>query len=177
MFDSVGVAEAEGWDQTELMYFVFEFGTKKGVQFCREYYEMKNSACSTQWESLRRRGGISGLTLVEWFAGRGGWVLTTLGGKMLNPRVEISRLGLGGLQEVIFHGRLEGRAGKDAGRVDMPNVGEWQCSFCMAPHCWNTRMACYKCGTPRYWESGAVGQGGPGRLAGKGWWLWGRRFW
>ena len=43
-FDLVGIAEAEGWDQTELMYFVFEFGTKKGMQYCREYYEMKNSA-------------------------------------------------------------------------------------------------------------------------------------
>ena len=75
---------------------------------------------------------------------------------------------MGGLQEVIFHGRLKGGAGKGAGRVDMPNVGEWQCSFCMAPHCWNTRMACYRCGTPRYWESGVVRQGGPGRLAGKG---------
>ena len=44
VFDLVGISEAEGWDQTELMYFVFEFGTKKGMQFCREYYEMKNSA-------------------------------------------------------------------------------------------------------------------------------------
>ena len=44
VFDLVGIAEGEGWDQTELMYFVFEFGTKKGMQYCREYYEMKNSA-------------------------------------------------------------------------------------------------------------------------------------
>ena len=29
-------------------------------------------------------------------------------------------------------------------------------------------MACYRCGTPRYWESGVLGQGGPGGLAGKG---------
>ena len=28
VFDVVGIAEAEEWDQTELMYFVFEFGTK-----------------------------------------------------------------------------------------------------------------------------------------------------
>ena len=40
VFDLAGIAEAEGWDQTELMYFVFEYGTKKGV---REYHEMKNS--------------------------------------------------------------------------------------------------------------------------------------
>ena len=44
VFDLAGIAEAEGWDLTELMYFVFEFGTKKGMQFCWGYYEMKNSA-------------------------------------------------------------------------------------------------------------------------------------
>ena len=43
VFDLVGVAEAEGWDQTELMFFVFECGVENGVSFCREYYEMKNS--------------------------------------------------------------------------------------------------------------------------------------
>ena len=117
-----------------------------------------------------------GLTLEEWFAGREEGNLgvgvdgffSTLGGKILNSKAEISRLGLGGLQEVVFHGRLKGGAGKGAGRVDTHNVGEWQCSFCLAPHCWNTRMACYKCGTPRYWESGVLGQGGPGELVGKG---------
>ena len=40
VFDLVGVAEAEGWDQTELMFFVFEYGAEKGVQFSREYYEI-----------------------------------------------------------------------------------------------------------------------------------------
>ena len=62
------------------------------------------------------------LTLEQWFAGRGEGNLgesmdgyfTTLGGKMLNPRVEISRLGLGGLQEVVFHGRLKGGSGRVA---------------------------------------------------------------
>ena len=43
VFDLVGVAESEGWDQTELMFFVFEYGEEKGVQYCREYYEMKNN--------------------------------------------------------------------------------------------------------------------------------------
>ena len=43
VFDLVGVAEAEGWDQTELMFFVFEYGVENGVSFCREYYEMKKS--------------------------------------------------------------------------------------------------------------------------------------
>ena len=37
-------------------------------------------------------------------------------GKMLNPRVEISRLGLGGLQEVVFHGFLRGGKGCWSGR-------------------------------------------------------------
>ena len=88
-------------------------------------------------------------------------IFTTLGGKALDPRVEVRRLGLGGLQEVVYHGRLRGGAGKGAGRGDMPNVEEWQCSFCMAPHCWQPKLACYRCGTPRYWESGVMGQGNP----------------
>ena len=33
VFDLVGVAEAEGWDQTELMFFVFEYGVENGVSF------------------------------------------------------------------------------------------------------------------------------------------------
>ena len=80
--------------------------------------------------------------------------LPLLGGKILNSRVGISTLGLGSLQEVVFHGRLKGGASKGTSRGDLPNLGEWQCSFCMAPHCWQTKMACYRCGTPRFWESG-----------------------
>ena len=63
VFDLVGVAEAEGWDQTELMYFVFEYGTKKGVQFCREYYEMKNSPGQ---EQKRQRFGFSFGSQARW---------------------------------------------------------------------------------------------------------------
>ena len=181
-------------DQTKLMFFVFEYGAEKGVQFCREYYEMKNSrqvrlavgpepTKEANVRFLYRESGRlgvqvvdGGLTLDEWFAGREGVNLgvgvdgyfATLGGKLLNPRVEIGRLGLGSLQEVVFHGRLKGGASKGAGRVDSLNVVEWQCSFCMAPHCWQTKMACYRCGTPRFWESGVLGQGGSGGLAGKG---------
>ena len=44
VFDLTGIAEAEGWDPSELMYFVFEFGTKKSMKYCREYHDMKNSA-------------------------------------------------------------------------------------------------------------------------------------
>ena len=41
VFDLTGVARAEGWDESDLMYFVFEFGTVTGMQYCREFYEMK----------------------------------------------------------------------------------------------------------------------------------------
>ena len=84
--------EAEGWDQTELMYFVSEFGTKKGMQFCWEYYEMKNSPGQEVQQAVcpeptkeakvrflfRESGRLGvqvvdgGLTLEEWFAGREG---------------------------------------------------------------------------------------------------------
>ena len=167
VFDLVGIAEAEGWDQTELMFFVFDYGAEKAVQFCRENNEKKNSrqevrqaVCPEPTKEakvrflFRESGRLGvqvvdgGLTLEEWFAGRGGvdGYFTTLGGRMFNPKVEISRLVLDGLQEVVFHGRLKGGACKGAGRVESPNVGEWQCSFCMAPHCWHTKMACYRCG-------------------------------
>ena len=194
VFELVGVAESEGWDQTELMFFVFEYGEEKGVQFCREYYEMKNSRQVRQAVGpeptkeakvrflFRGSGKLGvqevdgGVTLDEWFAGQADLNLgvgldeyfATLGGKILNSRVGIGTLGLGSLQEVVFHGRLKGGASKGAGRVDSPNLGEWQCSFCMAPHCWQTKMACYRCGTPRFWESGVLGQGGSGGLGGKG---------
>ena len=181
VFDLVGVAEAERWDQTELMFFVFEYGVENGVSFCREYYDMKKSrqefrqavypepTKETMVQFLfRGPGGLGvqevdgGQTLEGWFAGREGGV------SGVDPRVEVRMLGLGGLQEVVFHGRLRGGAGKGAGRGDMPSVGEWQCSFCVAPHCWQTKMACYRCGTPRYWESGVMGQGNPGGFVGKG---------
>ena len=196
VFDLVGVAAAEGWDQTELMFFVFEYGVEDGVSFCREYYEMKSRSqqevrqvvCSEPTKEamvqflFRGTGGLGvqevqgGWTLEAWFSGLEGrgpgactdGYFTTLGGRVLDPTVEVRRLGLAGLQEIVFHGRLRGGAGKGAGRGDMPNVGEWQCSFCMAPHCWHTKLACYKCGTPRYWETGVMGQGNPGGFPGKG---------
>ena len=93
---------------------------------------------------------------------------TTLGGKVLNSKVGIGSLGLGSFQEVVFHCRLRGGANKGAGRGDFPSVGEWQCSFCMAPHCWQTKTSCYRCGAARYWESGVMGQGNLGGFVGKG---------
>ena len=81
-------------------------------------------------------------------------MVATLGGKILNSKVGVSSLGLGSFQEVVFHGRLRGGANKGSGRVDSPNLGEWQCSFCMAPHCWQIKMACYRCGAlgaRRFW--------------------------
>ena len=93
VFDLVGVAEAEGWDQTELMFFVFEYGVENGVSFCREYYEMKKSrqevrqaVCPEPTKEamiqflFRGPGGLGvqevdgGQTLEEWFAGREGRV-------------------------------------------------------------------------------------------------------
>ena len=60
VFDLAGIAEAEGWDQTELMYFVFESATKKGFG-----------------------GGVSGKA--AGFFGQGG-VASAMGGmKILGP--------------------------------------------------------------------------------------------
>ena len=184
VFDLVGVAECEGWDQTELMFFVFEYG-EQGVQYCREYYEMKNNRQVRQAVGpeptkeakvrflFRKFGKLGvqevdgGVTLDEWCAGQAGLgvgldgYFATLGGKVLNSKVGISSLELGSFQEVVFHDWLRGGANKGVGRVDSPTLGEWQCSFCMAPHCWQPKLACYMCGTPRYWESGVMGQGNP----------------
>ena len=161
---------------------------ENGVSFCREYYEMKSrqevrqAVCPEPTKEakiqflFRWSGGLGvqevdgGMTLDEWFAGQAGLgggldgYFATLGGKVLNSKVGISSLGLGSFQEVVFHGRLRGGANKGSGRVDSPNLGEWQCSFCMAP----PKMACYRCGTPRYWESGVMGQGSPRGFTGKG---------
>ena len=92
-----------------------------------------------------------GVTLDEWYAGRADVNLgvgvdgyfATLGGKLLNSRVWISRLGLGSLQEVVFHGRLKGGASKGAGRVDSPNLGEW--------HCWQNKDGLLQVWHPQVW--------------------------
>ena len=191
VFDLVGVAEAEGWDQTELMFFVFKYGVEDGVAFCRECYEMKKSREVRQavYEPtketirflFRGLGGLGvqevdgGQTLEGWFASQADLVVgldmyfTTLGGKVLNSKVGIGSLGLGSFQEVVFHCRLRGGANKGAGRGDFRSVGEWQCSFCMAPHCWQTKTACYRCGASRYWESGVIGQGNLRRVCWQRW--------
>ena len=83
----------------------------------------------------------------------------TLGGKILDSQREVSGLGLCGLQEVVFHGRIRGEAARGTGKVEVPNIGEWQCNFCGAAQCWNTRLSCYRCGTHRNWQSGGVGSG------------------
>ena len=121
VFDLVGVAESEGWDQTGLMFFVFEYWEEKGVQYCREYYEMKNNWQVRQAVGpeptkeakvrflFRKFGKLGvqevdgGVTLDEWFAGQADLSLgvgldgyfATLGEKVLNSRVGISTLGLG----------------------------------------------------------------------------------
>ena len=102
VFDLAGIAEAEGWDQTELMNFVFEFGTKKGMHSPGQ--EVQQAVCPEPTKEakvrflFRESGRLGvqvvdgGLTLEEWFAGREGENLgvgvdgyfTTLGGKILN---------------------------------------------------------------------------------------------
>ena len=65
----------------------------------------------------------------------------TFGGRILDPKREVSGLGLVGLQEVVFNGRLRGGAARGTGKaVEVPDIGEWQCAFCGAGHCWNTRL-------------------------------------
>ena len=52
-----------------------------------------------------------GSSLAEWYLGLQGQGLgdfTTLGGRILDPVREVSGLGLVGLQEVVFDGRLRG---------------------------------------------------------------------
>ena len=94
---------------------------------------------------------------------------TTLAGRILNPERGVSGLGLDGLQEVVFNGKLRGGAVRCGGKAaEVPDVGEWQCTFCGATNCWNTRLSCYRCGTPRYWQSGVLDQGGLGGVQGKG---------
>ena len=106
-----------------------------------------------------------GSYLMEWYLGLQGQGLgedfggyfTTKGGKFLDPQREVSGLGLCGLQEVVFHGRILGGAARGTGKVEVPNVGEWQRTSCGAAHCWNTRVSCYRCGTHRNWQSGGAG--------------------
>ena len=75
-------------------------------------------------------------------------VYFTLGGRILDLTREVSGVGLVGLHEVVFNGRLRGGAVRGTGKaVDVPNIGEWQCTICGAAHFWNTRLSCYRCGT------------------------------
>ena len=112
-----------------------------------------------------------GSSLMEWYLGLQGQGLvedfdgyfTALGGKILDSHGKVSGLGLCGLQEVVFHGRIRGGAARGIGKVEVPGIGEWQCTFCGAAHCWNTRLSCYRCGTHRNWQSGGAS---PGNLAG-----------
>ena len=112
-----------------------------------------------------------GSSLMKWYLGLqgqgleedfGGYFIT-LGGKIFDPLKEVSGLGVCGLQEVVFNGRIRDGAARGTGKVEVPYVGEWQCTFCGAAHCWNTRVSCYRCGTHRNWQSGGAG---PGSLVG-----------
>ena len=100
-----------------------------------------------------------GSSLMEWYLslqGQGleedvGGYFTTLGGKILDPQREVSGLGLCGLQEVVFHGRIRGGAARGTGKVAVHFL---RCC---------SRLSCYRCGTHRNWQSGGAG---PGSLVG-----------
>ena len=75
-------------------------------------------------------------TLSEWYGAEGGDLgldgyFTTSGGRILAPKVPIGRLGLEGMVEVVYHGRLRGggfgkvvREGAvGTGRVQFPENG------------------------------------------------------
>ena len=82
---------------------------------------------------------------------------------------EVSGLGLDGLQEVVFNGRPRRGAVRGGGKAaEVPNFGEWQCTFCGAAHSWNTRLSCSRCGTPGIGNLALLGRG-------RCWWWSGRR--
>ena len=93
---------------------------------------------------------------------------TTLGGRTLNPGREVSGLGLGGLQEVAFNGRLRVGRLEVAAKQKCLRLASGSAPFCSATHFWNTRFSCFQCGTPKYWEPDVLGQGGLGGVPGKG---------
>ena len=88
------------------------------------------------WEC---NGCTANLFLMEWYSGLhrqglgadvGGY-FTTLGGKILDPKREVSGLGLCGLQEVVFHGRLRCSYGSlILSSVLGVLVGRWRVYFC-----------------------------------------------
>ena len=100
---------------------------------------------------------------------------TTIGGRMLDPKVPIGRLGIQDGMEVVYQVRLRGggyggggKGGTGGNRPVVP--GEWACTTCWAPRCWPVKTTCYQCGTPR---DGGAGRkdavaGGLGAQAGVG---------
>ena len=118
----------------------------------------------------------TGLSLEEWYSGlhegHGGLCMdgyfATLGGRILDAKAPVEYLGLEPGQEVVFQERLRGGGyggGGKGSRVGGPNsvqAGDWTCSNCSQPGCWNARYSCYRCGAPRYPEQG----GGGGQVAG-----------
>ena len=98
---------------------------------------------------------------------------TTIGGKMLDPKVPIQGLGLADGMEVVYHVRLRGggyggngKGGTGGSRPAVP--GEWTCTTCWATRCWPVKTTCYQCGTARNDGGGRkdAGAGGVGAQAG-----------
>ena len=89
---------------------------------------------------------------------------TTKGGKLLNSQVPARELGLGPELEVVVQSRLRGggfgggRKGARGGGANSVQAGDWTCSNCSQPGCWNARYSCYRCGAPRYSDQGGGGQ-------------------
>ena len=102
---------------------------------------------------------------------------TTLGGRILKAGREVSWLGLDGLQEVVFNGRLSGGAVRGGGKAEVSNTAEWQCTFCSAARCWNTRFSCKKCGTPQVLGIWRIGERGSRRCSGQRERCWGGSCW
>ena len=177
------LARLHGLEESNLMYWIFEFGEEEGLMRAidemldRLNFETESVASEVPWKGdvlqvhpqvsrqptekeepsglgiQKVRGGSS---LAEWYLGLqeqglGEGVVdgyfTTLGGRILNPEREVSGLSGGAVRGV---GKV----------VEVPNIGEWQCTFCGAAHCWNTRLSCCRCGTLRNWQSGGAGHGG-----------------
>ena len=121
---------------------------------------------------------------------------TTIGGKILDPKVVYQKRlrgggyggggkgGTGGNRPVILGARVGGWGGgsvpgalarwgvrrgrKGGNRPVIP--GEWTCTTCWAPRCWPAKTTCYQCGTPRDGGAGRkdAGAGGLGAQAGVG---------
>ena len=148
---------------------------------------------------FRGSGGL-GMQTSVWrflFGGNGIWVckgkawegdvdgyFTTLGGRILDPERELSGLGLVGLQEVVFNGRLRCGAIRSTGKaVEVPNIGEWQWCILWCFSLLEHSLVVLSVWDPSNWQSGRSwgfcwwsGRGNGvqvGVVGSEVWWGWG----